>query len=132
MKKIFFIVIGLLLTNIASAKLPPPSEEAKAKAVETKAKAAWGDKVSAYKLCLAQDKVAARYVKSQSKPAGAVASTPACQDPGAYVKPEVVALAPAAAPVAAASPTAVPGGVAAVPVAKAATPAAAPASVAKK
>ena len=35
----------------ALAKLPPPSDEAKAKAAEAAAKAAWSDKVGAYQLC---------------------------------------------------------------------------------
>ena len=53
------IVPALLVAGavgLAYAKLPPPSEEAKAKAAEAKAKADHGDKVGAYKLCLADRK----------------------------------------------------------------------------
>jgi hypothetical protein len=75
----------------AFAKLPAPSPEAKAKKDEAAAKAAFGDKVAAYKLCLAQDRVAAAYRKSKSA-AGvtvpAAGDIPACQDPGSYVAAE--------------------------------------------
>ncbi len=98
MKKALIALVALMAAGSAAAKLPPPSEEAQAKAAEAKAKAAWGDKVSAYKLCLSQDKTAARYLKAKGKPAAA--ST--CQDPGPFV---ATAAAPAAAPgMAAASP----------------------------
>ncbi len=85
------------------AKLPAPSDEAKAKAAEAAAKTAWSDKVAAYQLCKAQDRVAAGYqaaAKKAGHPASAPVETPACADPGpfAYVPP-----APASA--AAASPT---------------------------
>ena len=40
------------------------TDEAKAKAAEAAAKTAWTDKVDAYQLCKAQDRVAARYRKS--------------------------------------------------------------------
>lgn len=82
-----------LLATASFAKLPEPSAEAKAKAAEAKAKTAWSDKVAAYQLCKAQDKVAAAYLKG--KDAKAVVATPACTDPGPYV-PEVAA-APASA-----------------------------------
>lgn len=72
----------------ALAKLPPLSEEAKAKAAETAAKTAWSGKVDVYALCKAQDKVAASYYKS-AKAAGKetkpVTTVPACADPGAFV-----------------------------------------------
>ncbi len=72
----------------AMAKLPPLSDEAKAKAAETAAKTAWTTKMDVYALCKSQDKVAASYYKSaksagkETKPATAV---PACADPGAFV-----------------------------------------------
>lgn len=68
----------------AFAKLPPPSDEAKAKAAETKNKSMWTDKVAAYKLCEVQDRIAARYLKEQHKSKPAIAM-PSCQNPGAYV-----------------------------------------------
>ena len=76
-----------------NAKLPPLSEEAKAKSLETAARGAWTDKVGAFKLCLTIDKVAARY-QASAKTQGAAASapapvaTPACTDPGPFVMVE--------------------------------------------
>jgi hypothetical protein len=46
------------ISGPAFAKLPPPSDEAKAKAAETAAKAAWTDKVGLYQLCKSMDLVA--------------------------------------------------------------------------
>ena len=85
MKKIAIMLGMLMLAGSAFAKLPAMSDEAKAKADEAKAKTAWNDKISAYKLCQRQDKVAANYLKSKgTKPA--VAANP-CQDPGPFVAP---------------------------------------------
>ncbi|MDW5442315.1 hypothetical protein [Polaromonas sp. SM01] len=81
---------GLLLgvSVLALAKLPPLSDEAKAKAAEAAAKTAWAGKVDTYQLCQSQDKVAASYYKS-AKAAGTDVKpplvTPACADPGAFV-----------------------------------------------
>jgi hypothetical protein len=74
----------LVLTGSALAKLPAPSDDQKAKASAEKDKTAWGDKVAAFQLCKAQDKVAAFYRKNtpQAKPESAVVPTPACTDPG--------------------------------------------------
>jgi hypothetical protein len=74
-----FLLAGLP----AAAKLPALSPEAQAKADETKAKTAWSDKVAAYKLCQAQDRVVAQYRKTaaNAKPG---AETPACTDPGPF------------------------------------------------
>ena len=83
MKKI--LVAGLLLSAslLALAKLPAPSDEAKAKAAEAAAKTAWTGKVDAYALCKAQDKAAAKAAKAgkAQKPV----ATPPCADPGAFV-----------------------------------------------
>lgn len=57
-------VVGM--AGIASAKLPPPSDEAKAKAAEAKAKADEAAKKDAENLAKSQDRVADRY-KKQSK-----------------------------------------------------------------
>jgi hypothetical protein len=99
--------VTLLAAGAALAKLPPLSDEAKAKAEEAKAKAAWSDKVAAYQLCKASDRVAARTLaeaKKAGKPVGEAVATPACADPGpfAYTPPEGVAAA--SAPVAAKKP----------------------------
>jgi hypothetical protein len=78
------------------AKLPPPSEEAKAKASEAAARSAWTDKVGAYQLCLVADKVAAQYLaRAKTAAAGASApvpvATPPCADPGPFAMPETPA-----------------------------------------
>ncbi len=86
----------------ALAKLPPPSDEAKAKAAETAAKAAWTDKVGGYQLCQAMNRTAEGYRKAEAaagKTAPAPVDTPPCADPGAFVPPvPVAAAAPASAP----------------------------------
>jgi hypothetical protein len=84
MKKLSIAVATLMMTGIAIAKLPPPDDAAKAKAAETKNKTAWSNQIAAYKLCLAQDRVAALYLKEKGKPKPAV-SVPACTNPGPYV-----------------------------------------------
>jgi hypothetical protein len=101
MKKTVIALGALLLAGSAAAKLPPLSDEAKMKADEAKAKAAWGDKVAAYKLCQSQDKVAAQYLKAKGAKAAATAAP--CQDPGAFVAPTAAA-APTGAMMAAAAP----------------------------
>ncbi len=85
MKQTFLFLSALVLSLGAAAKLPPPSDEAKAKAVEAAAKAAHADKVAGYQLCKAREKVAAHYFKNQgkgNKPSSV--ATPPCADPGAY------------------------------------------------
>jgi hypothetical protein len=89
------------LVGTAVAKLPAPSDEAKAKAAEAAAKTAHAGKVDAYKLCLSMDKVAADYrtrAKAAGKEVKPAAETPSCADPGAFVyTPPGAASAPAAA-----------------------------------
>lgn len=102
-------LLALLLCALAlpaMAKLPAPSDEAKAKAAEAAAKAAHGNKVEAYKNCKAMDKAAANYVKTAAAAKREVqpaVATPACADPGPYVAATAApaAAAPAASPVAA-------------------------------
>jgi hypothetical protein len=87
MKGIAIICIGVAAAAEA-AKLPTPSDEAKAKAAETAAKTAWTEKVSAYQLCKAQDKVAAAYLadaKKAGKETKPATATPPCADPGSFV-----------------------------------------------
>ena len=92
---------ALLASGPAWAKLPAPSDEAKAKAAEAAAKTTHAGKVDGYKLCLSMDKVAASYqaaAKKAGKTASAPTDTPACADPGAFVfAPPGAASAPAAA-----------------------------------
>lgn len=92
----------LAAVTLAQAKLPAPSDEAKAKAAEAAARTAWAGKVSDYQLCKAQDKVAADHqarAKKAGQPASAAVATPPCADPGPFVYlPPGAASAPAAAP----------------------------------
>jgi len=93
MKKILIAALFASLSTVLLAKLPPVSDEAKAKAAEAAAKAAWAGKVDGYLLCKSMDKVAASYYKT-AKAAGKETkppvATPACADPGAfsYTPPE--------------------------------------------
>lgn len=97
------LALASALTAAAvQAKLPVPSDEAKAKAAEVAARAAFSGKVDSYKLCLAMDRVAGGYqaaAKQAGRPASAPVDTPACADPGAFVDPPVVAASGAAAAV---------------------------------
>lgn len=111
------IVASLLITASAlvMAKLPPPSDEAKAKAAEAASRAAWSGKVDAYLSCKSQDKVAAHYyqtAKAASKDAKPPQATPPCADPGAFaytpaevVKPLEAAGAHSPAPTATSPPS---------------------------
>lgn len=101
MKKHLFVLTALAISFSAVAKLPAPSEEAKAKAAEAAAKTAHGNKIADFQLCKSREKVAAHYYKTQGKGKAAPTATPACVDPGAY-KPAEIAAAPAAASVPAA------------------------------
>lgn len=88
MKRLMIGTMGLIAAacaGMAQAKLPPLSEEAKATAAETKNKAAWSDKLAAYQLCQAQNKVVAYYRKEKSVADAPAANVPACSDPGPYV-----------------------------------------------
>ena len=71
----------IALAGSALAKLPPPSDEAKAKAAEAAAKAAWSAKVDAYKVCEIEDRLAKTY-RARVKGAPAAQPTPPCGDPG--------------------------------------------------
>jgi hypothetical protein len=76
------------IAGIASATLPPASDEAKARAAETAAKGAWSDKVALYQLCVSMDRTADAYrrgLKAEAKPIPSPVATPSCSDPGPYV-----------------------------------------------
>jgi len=91
-------LLASVCSVLASAKLPPPSDEAKAKAAEAAAKTAHADKVAAYQLCKSEDRVAAEYfaeARKAGKPTKPPVATPACVDPGPFVYK--VADSPAAA-----------------------------------
>ena len=92
--------VGSSFVISAVAKLPPLSDEAKAKAAETAAKTAWTDKVSSFQLCKAMNKAAANYqaaMKQGGKTTATPVDTPACADPGAYVSPTAASAPPATA-----------------------------------
>lgn len=104
-------LIALILAGLSAgalAKLPAPSDEAKAKAAEAAAKTAHAGKVDGYLLCKSQDKVAAHVQKTNKSKAGKPVATAPCADPGKFVytppeaAPAAAAAAPAAAPAAAA------------------------------
>jgi hypothetical protein len=95
MKNIFVLVAACTLATSVLAKLPAPSDDAKAKAAEAAAKAAHAGKVEAYQLCKSQDKVAAHYRKG-SKATGKPVAMPACAAPAPFVY-SAAGAAPAAA-----------------------------------
>lgn len=116
MKKTFISLASVVLASLFStsvmAKLPAPSDEAKAKAAEAAAKTAHGNKVADFQLCKSREKVAAHYyktAKATGKQTTPPVATPPCADPGPFVaaapaavaaagaKPAVPAAAPAAA-----------------------------------
>jgi hypothetical protein len=76
-----------LFATAATAALPPAPAASQEQATEAAAKAAWQDKVGAYHLCQAQDKVADGYrqgMKAEGKAAPQPVSTAACADPGPF------------------------------------------------
>ena len=83
------LVVGALFAVPAAiAKLPPLSDEAKAKAAEAAAKTAWTDKVGAFQLCRAMDRTAEYYrkaAKASGKATPPAVETPPCVDPGPFV-----------------------------------------------
>lgn len=86
MRKIIALLL-LTASPVVFATLPPLSPEAKAKAEETAARAAWSAKVGNYQLCESQNKVAAEYYASAQaagKPTKPPLPTPPCQNPGPF------------------------------------------------
>jgi hypothetical protein len=113
----FWIVacMAALASGNAMAKLPAPSDEAKAKAAEAAAKTAHAGKVDNFKLCASMDRVAAAYyadAKKAGKEVKPPTATAPCADPGPFVYPPPAAPAAptttAAAPAAPVAPAAVP------------------------
>jgi hypothetical protein len=103
MKRIALLSAAALLACGAWAKLPAPSDEAKAKAAEAAARTAHGNKVADYQLCKSMNRTADYYfasVKKAGKEPKPAAATPDCADPGPFVYPPPAAgTAPAAAAV---------------------------------
>lgn len=115
MKRVLILSVLAAVAGVASAKLPPLSDDAKAKAAEAAAKTAHAGKVDSFKLCQSMDRVAAKYMadaKKAGKDVKPATATAPCADPGAFVYPPPAAgaapaaAAPAAAPAAAAKPPA--------------------------
>ncbi len=111
-KHVFALSLGFgLVISAAIARLPAPSDEAKAKAVEAAAKAAHNGKVEGFQLCASMNNVAQKYLLA-AKGAGKTltpTATPDCVNPGAYVSPTaaivpVTGVAPAAPTAAVAKP----------------------------
>ncbi len=102
MRTLLLALISTSFAGAALAKLPPLSDEAKAKAAEAAAKTAHAGKVDSYKLCLSMDKVAARYFAELAKAGKPYAKpdAPACTDPGPFVPPGATPAAAAPAPAA--------------------------------
>jgi len=83
-------IAATLFAASAHARLPPPTEAAKAQALEAAAKNAWTEKVGQFQLCTASDRVALTYrnsMQAAGKSLPAAVATPPCADPGAYPAP---------------------------------------------
>ena len=98
MKKVIAFTLCSFATAAAFATLPPLSPEAQEAATLAKAKATYGDKVGAYQLCQAQNKVADRFkLAGTAAPAACVAPPPFVAPVAATaVPPPATAPAPAA------------------------------------
>ena len=75
-KALLIAALCLYTTGAVLAKLPPPSEEQKAKAEEAKAKAGEAAKQDAELLGKSQDRVASRYIQQQKAKGVTVKPTP--------------------------------------------------------
>jgi hypothetical protein len=111
MKRIVLFAAAAACAGLVFAKLPPLSDEAKAKAAEAAAKAAHGSKVEGFQLCKSMNRTAAVYfaeAKKANKEVKAPTATPDCVDPVGFVYPPPAAgtapAAPAPAPAAAPAP----------------------------
>ena len=89
MKKIIAFTFCAFASASSFATLPPLTPEAQAAADLAKTKTAYGDKVGAYQLCQAQNRVADRFKVSGT------AAPAACTAPPPFVPP-VAAAVPAA------------------------------------
>ena len=111
------VLYGLLAVPMVSAKLPPLSDEAKAKAAEAAAKAAHGNKVADFQLCKSMDTAAAKYqatMKAAGKEPKPATATAPCTDPGPFAAAPA-ASAPAATSVPAATSAPAPAAAPAAP-----------------
>lgn len=100
MKPLLTLSVLALAAAFAHAKLPPLSDDAKAKAAEAAAKAAHAGKVANYKLCLSMERVAVKYMadaKKAGKDVKPATATAPCADPGAFAPPDAKPLEAAGA-----------------------------------
>jgi hypothetical protein len=108
MKRFALFTAIALSSTLAAAKLPPLSDDAKAKAAEAAARTAHGNKVADFQLCKSMNRTAAVYfaeAKKAGKDVKPPTATPDCADPGPFVAP-AAASAPVAAPAVPAAPAA--------------------------
>jgi hypothetical protein len=85
MKKIIAFTIGAFTSASIFAALPPLTPEAQEAATLAKAKSAYGDRMGAYQLCQAQNRVADRFKMSGT------AAPAACTAPPPFVAPVAAA-----------------------------------------
>jgi hypothetical protein len=100
-------VAAALIAAPVLAKLPPLSDEAKAKAAEAAAKTAWADKVGAYKACQAMNRAVDNYrqtAKAAARDTPAPIDTPPCTDPGPFAPPPLEAAGAHSPPTTATAP----------------------------
>ena len=90
MKKIIAFTFCAFAGTAVFAALPPLTPEQAEAAALAKAKTAYGDRVGAYKLCLAQNKVADQFRVPGTPAPGA------CTAPPPFTPPVAAAAAPAA------------------------------------
>ena len=90
MKKIIAFTFCAFAASSVLAALPPLTPEQAEAAALAKAKTAYGDKVGAYQLCQAQNRVADRFKVSGT------AAPAACVAPPPFTPPVAAATAPAA------------------------------------
>lgn len=86
----FILMVSLMISLPTIAKLPPLSDEAKAKADEAASKAAWSTKVAGFQLCNAINRTAVHYHATVQKAGGQMPTpidTAACVDAGPFVPP---------------------------------------------
>jgi hypothetical protein len=92
------VLAGAVFASVAVAKIPVPelTDEQKAKAAETKARADWNAAMENFRLCRSMDRVAERYARDLKAKGQTMkpAEAPACKDPGPF---QPVAATPAAA-----------------------------------
>lgn len=101
----FALILALTVASAGAwAKLPPPSEEAKAKAEEAKAKAAENAKLEAEQLANTQNRVAEAFIKQQKAKGITVKPTPIAPPPAAAAPAAPAVAAAPATPAATATP----------------------------